>query len=214
MDYWFTADHHFYHKNIIKHAKRPFDLEDEPSMREALIEAWNAVVRPGDMVCHVGDFAWTKRIDLVDKLIEQLHGQIHIVYGNHDERGVKESKKFASAGYYNEVKVLFGPTAMGPIPLVTSEQLIVLLHYSMEIWNKSHYGSWHLYGHSHDGLAPNLARKSFDVGVDATAKRIAFNEKRETLDPMDYRPINFDEVAEIMRQHRWWRPIDHHKKKQ
>lgn len=33
-----------------------------------------------------------------------------------------------------------------------------------EVWNKSHYDSWHLFGHSH-GRLPALG-KSLDVGVD------------------------------------------------
>ena len=34
----------------------------------------------------------------------------------------------------------------------------------MRVWNKSHYGSWELYGHSHGTLEP--IGKQLDVGVD------------------------------------------------
>ena len=204
MNYWFTGDTHWYHKNIIKHAKRPFALDDISSMNEALIEAWNIVVNPGDVVYHVGDFAWTDSVDLVEELIKQLNGQIHIVYGNHDRKGVRKATGFASARDYKEIKIPIGND---------EKQVICLFHYSCRVWNKSHHGSWHLYGHSHDSLAPNLATKSFDVGVDAIARRFAIKAGRETLDYHDFRPINFDEVAEIMKEHRWWKPIDHHKEK-
>ena len=185
MNYWFTGDHHFYHNNIRIHAKRPFD--SEPEMRASLIEAWNAVVAPKDEVRHVGDFAWTDKIELVEELIRQLNGKIHIVYGNHDtKKGVKRAKGFASAERADEIEVLL-PNG--------EKQFIYLHHYSCEVWNKSHWGSWHLYGHSHDSLAPNLTRRSFDVGIDAVAARLAFAAGREKQ-AMDYRPMNFDEVAD------------------
>ena len=37
-------------------------------------------------------------------------------------------------------------------------------HYSMQVWNKSHHGSIHLFGHSHGSLK-GIGR-SMDVGID------------------------------------------------
>jgi calcineurin-like phosphoesterase family protein len=34
----------------------------------------------------------------------------------------------------------------------------------MRVWPRSHYNSWHLFGHSHGKLEP--VGKSWDVGVD------------------------------------------------
>jgi hypothetical protein len=31
-------------------------------------------------------------------------------------------------------------------------QPIVLCHYAMRVWNRSHHGAWHLYGHSRGNL--------------------------------------------------------------
>ncbi len=31
-------------------------------------------------------------------------------------------------------------------------QPIVICHYAMRVWNRSHHGAWHLYGHSHGNL--------------------------------------------------------------
>lgn len=41
---------------------------------------------------------------------------------------------------------------------------IVLNHYSMRTWNKSHRGSYHLFGHSHGKISTYF--RSFDIGVD------------------------------------------------
>jgi calcineurin-like phosphoesterase family protein len=42
--------------------------------------------------------------------------------------------------------------------------LVVLFHYAMRVWNRSHRGAWHLFGHSHGQLQPE--GRSCDVGVD------------------------------------------------
>ena len=52
-------------------------------MNETLIENWNKVVKPGDVVYHLGDTI----LNDTDKGIEymrRLNGQIFLIYGNHD----------------------------------------------------------------------------------------------------------------------------------
>ncbi len=48
--------------------------------------------------------------------------------------------------------------------LVVDHRMLVLFHYSLRVWNRSHFGSLSLYGHSH-GTLPGTAA-SCDVGVD------------------------------------------------
>ena len=84
---WFTADTHFGHKNIIRYCQRPFvDVEE---MNRALIENWNSVVSPDDLVFHLGDFSvggaaeWTS-------LLNKLNGEIFLILGNHDMNNVDQ----------------------------------------------------------------------------------------------------------------------------
>jgi hypothetical protein len=37
----------------------------------------------------------------------------------------------------------------------------VLCHYAMRVWNRSHHGAWHLYGHS-QGESPRNTHGAFD----------------------------------------------------
>src|SRR5690606_36562794 len=68
---WFTSDHHFGHANIIKFCNRPYADADE--MDRALVEKWNDVVGPDDMVFHLGDFTLGGGI-VAERYFRQLQG--------------------------------------------------------------------------------------------------------------------------------------------
>ena len=72
------------------------------------------------------------------------------------------------------------------------KRLIVLSHYAMRVWNSSHHGSWHLYGHTHGELEDLPNSLSFDVGVDCH----------------DFYPISYDEVKTIMSRKNWVSPVN------
>jgi len=153
---WFTADTHFGHRKIIKYANRPFNSVKE--MDEALINNWNRVVKPHDTVYHLGDFSLATN---VDKYFGRLLGMICVVPGSHDWKWTKRVRTFRSADR-SYIKVL------PPLITVTVElgqrTPIVLCHYAMRIWDKSHFNSWQLFGHSHGML--KTTGKQYDVGVD------------------------------------------------
>jgi calcineurin-like phosphoesterase family protein len=53
---WVTSDQHFAHAKIIRYANRPYASAAEMDMD--LIQKWNSVVAPGDIVLHLGDFCF------------------------------------------------------------------------------------------------------------------------------------------------------------
>jgi len=64
------------------------------NMTDALTDNWNAVVRPGDTVYHIGDFCLCRWANLTPFELEQnLNGKIVHIVGNHDRmnkvRGLK-----------------------------------------------------------------------------------------------------------------------------
>ena len=79
---WITSDHHFNHTKIIEYCDRPFDSTSD--MNEYMIAKWNSVVRPDDMVLHLGDFALGMNEEEVTALVSKLHGTITLVRGNHE----------------------------------------------------------------------------------------------------------------------------------
>lgn len=160
---WFTSDTHFDHANILKYTNRPFSSVDE--MNDVLVSNWNFLVKPGDVVYHLGDFAFHRHAEFANR----LSGNIVLVEGSHDRMSAKERKAFTWVGPRHDVKV--------------DDHEITLSHYAMRTWPKSHYGTWHLYGHSHGNLPP--MGKSFDVGVDAWGLRpISIDQVKEKMDTL------------------------------
>lgn len=142
-----TADHHFGHANIIRHTGRPFANADE--MNRRMVEAWNAVVRPDDVVYHLGDLFWSETVTRA--VLPRLRGTIHLLLGNHDKRW--KPQRF--------VDIVIEPL----IKLIAVDGVrVVLCHYPLLTWPGAHHGTWHFHGHSH-GKIPNTGRR-VDVGVD------------------------------------------------
>lgn len=189
---WFTSDTHFGHKKVIEYCNRPFSSVEE--MDETLIKNWNSRVGQRDTVYHLGDVGWHRGKDL-ERLLNRLNGDVHLVYGNHDKEIRKDGNLqacFASCRDFAEVYVQ-DPDAKGKFGNRKERQKIVLCHFALRVWNKSHHGSWSLYGHSHGSLPDDPRLLSMDVGVD----------------PNDYFPVSYEEVKRKMLAKRW-EPVDRH----
>ena len=156
MTIFFTSDTHFFHSNIIKYCKRPFQNSTEQN--ETIIKNWNSIVAEHDSVYHLGDFSFGNR-NLSSWIASRLNGHIFLLLGNHDKKGKLpiENDKLQILGQYHELKI---KTDI----MKNKHQLIVLCHYPFEVWNKKHYGSLHVHGHSHGNVPSKPGR--LDVGMD------------------------------------------------
>lgn len=156
-DIWFTADHHFGHRLMVK--MRGFESGLE--MDKELISRWNSRVKKGDTVIHLGDVALCSK-RRASEIIGNLNGKITLVRGNHDKTADSTACRglFESVHDALEVRVrVNNPLARKGHPL-----RIWLFHYPCESWPASYWGTIHLHGHSH-GNARKLRRR-LDVGVD------------------------------------------------
>lgn len=81
IEYWFSSDLHFSHKNIIKYTNRPF--ENVEQMNTSLINNHNNVVKQGDGVVFLGDIAFTNDYH-ANTMLDAMNGDKYLVIGNHD----------------------------------------------------------------------------------------------------------------------------------
>jgi len=194
-DTFFTSDTHFGHAAILtpEYNNRPF--ESVEAMDESLIEGWNQRVKPGDLVYHLGDFAFHKREKMLE-ILSRLNGRKFFVRGNHDKDFAKALKSVAGTSqakgidgfeWYKEIKI--------------NKQRIVLFHFPIHAWHRMNGGSWHLHGHSHGNLKDDGIRRRIDVGVDSVGRYLAPH--------FDYSPISLDEVGMVMAS-RDMVQVDHH----
>lgn len=124
-----TSDHHFFHGNIIKYCNRPFASYQE--MNDYMIEKWNEVVQEGDIVLHLGDFAFRGKANLIRP---QLNGKIILVRGNHD-LSVSESDGFIII----EGNLVIGNVIFSHRPLEKEDILEGFINVHGHIHNKTSY---------------------------------------------------------------------------
>ena len=212
---WFFSDPHFFHKNLCRGtSKWPDklkaagdslgaqnmlerelrDFDDEIQMTDHIIDSINQRVGEDDVLFCLGDWAFGG----TNKIYNAAHrincNTLHLILGNHDKE-IRENR--------GNIQSIFNSVSES-VDVYIQGQHIVLYHYSQRIWNKSHRGSWMLYGHSHGHLPEyvnedGIPYKTMDVGVDAIYKKFG-----------EYRPISFVELKEIM-ETRVPTKIDHHR---
>ena len=158
MSYFFTADEHYFHTNIIKYCNRPFKSVEE--MDDTIITNHNKVVTDSDYVIHAGDFT-LKSSGIASNYISKLSGHHVFLRGSHD---------YWIPSHHHEIW-----------EVQIKDQYIVVCHYAMRTWARSHYNSWNLHGHSHGTLESQ--GKQYDIGVDNN----------------NFYPVAFDDIVKIMK---------------
>ncbi len=128
-------------------------------MNHTIISRHNELVTPQDHTIHCGDFT-LRNEKFAQSIIKQLNGTHTFLIGSHDywlkKKGLQIWEKTIEGTH------------------------IVACHYAMHVWPRSHFNSWHVFGHSHGRL--NLSGKRYDVGVDNTG----------------FYPVSYGSLVEIM----------------
>lgn len=212
---FFTADLHISHGNIIKYCNRPFltDLDrkaladlggawgrersDWRITREAvemmdntIIDNINDTVGENDILWTLGDFAFIKHdtYNACKKIRDRIRCRtVNHIWGNHDDYSIRS--------VFNEVHDMSS--------IWVGKRKVIMCHYAMAIWDKSHHGAYMLYGHSHGTAEPWLdkvmpGRRSMDVGIDNAAKILGY-----------YKPFSFEEIDTILKN-KTGVVVDHH----
>jgi calcineurin-like phosphoesterase family protein len=186
---WFTSDHHFGHEKIIQYVDRPYACAAE--MDDRLIEHWNDAVSPLDTVYHLGDFSLAD-IKYVFPLIFRLNGRIKLIPGGHD-KWLSDYHKFQiDLGVKFEILPPLTEIKIQDVPFV-------LCHYPLLSWEASHYGSYHLHGHTHNTIGVLGISGDKQLPPKASGGR---NGKRLDVgvDCHKYRPIEFLEIIHMFQE--------------
>jgi calcineurin-like phosphoesterase family protein len=140
-------------------------------MDEILINNWNSKVSNEDLVYHLGDFCMGDP----NKYLDRLNGTISFIRGSHDKK-IKYCKKIKEINDMKTINI--------------DGNVIILCHYCLKTWPRSHYNTIHLFGHSHGHLKEE--GKSLDVGVDShNFSPLSLNE---VITIMKNKPDNFNFV--------------------
>ena len=160
-EFFITSDEHYGHASIIQFCNRPFTSTEE--MQETLIERHNKKVpnKKSYLTLHAGDMFWrTVPGKLASDILARLNGRHAFLYGNHDEL-IEANEDF----FRSRFEWIRGRNKENTSHSVHfNKKLLVISHFAQRVWQNSHKGSWHVYGHSH-GEIPDVG-KSFDIGVD------------------------------------------------
>lgn len=149
-----VSDFHFYHWNIVRYCNRKpsswtrgfLDVEE---MNEFIIQTHNDIVKPGDKVINLGDFALCKFFSEVEAVFKQLNGSCMLITGNHDHHSAETRKRlnrlaFSSISDHN---ILF-------------DNKVLLSHRPVD---NPRYPNIH--GHTHDKCLPD--KMYFNACVEA-----------------------------------------------
>jgi calcineurin-like phosphoesterase family protein len=83
------ADTHFCHEAAVSfNGRAQQGWHDWEEMNKELVYRWNQVVRPQDIVWHLGDVALCggdpEKLAALDSVLMAIHGELRLVLGNHD----------------------------------------------------------------------------------------------------------------------------------
>lgn len=175
MDY-FASDFHLGHNKDFIFKNRGFSsCEDHDKV--CLSELSKLTSK--DTLYYLGDYSFHNCIiDILDTIIFTC--KVVFITGNHDKLILKNRK------YFPERWVFSGPL----FDYKNKDINITLCHYPMRVWNKSHFDSWHLYGHLHQKT--DFGGKTLNVTIDNTDKFLLSLD--EVVEFMKNREHNYDYI--------------------
>lgn len=184
-------------------------------MNDTILDRINEAVGKKDRLWILGDFAVRSTPARMAEFRERIRCKdVRIVWGNHDERPAL--RKLFQACYdavmvfipaegksrtEDEVQDGLADGTLGSREVRRMDR-VYLSHYAHVVWQASHKGVFHLYGHSHGNLEPWREKTipsalAFDVGVDVH----------------EFRPWSWEEIKALLTEKQGRMPphaVDHH----
>lgn len=205
MAIWFSSDTHLLHRLVAEH--RGFSGSEEHD--ETVIARWNATVRPGDLVWHLGDVGLGNETRVLEQAA-RLNGRKQLVTGNHDPcwPGHRDARKHQRRW----LEVFESVQAFAKIRLDGRTVLLSHMPYDGDHVGEDRHtqfrlrdeGAWLLHGHTHqpDRLGPyprflSVASAGGPFGEAQPRGR----QVHIGLDAWDLRPASEADVLSVIREH-------------
>lgn len=168
IDFFITSDTWFGRPQILEIARRSSfsSIED---MNEKLIKNWNKQVKKGDVVFHLGNFAWDPHT--ARTVLKRLNGEITFLVGNSDDALLEVEHEFDNITVLDDQIV--------ELPQFDS----IICHYPLEVWNGKSSGTIHFHGHT--------------VFSHKTDLRYA-NRVNVCIDFWNYSPLKFSTIKDFI----------------
>lgn len=187
MNTWFTSDLHFGHRNMVNWRNmRGCNFADADEMNEFIIERYNSVVEPEDVVYLLGDLVMGTIADNLP-LLKRLNGTKFSTIGNHDRPFDCKPHRYQEwIDKYQEVGVKFVSDFMW----CDSFGSFSASHFpfSGDHTDRERFldrrpvdkGQWLVHGHVHEAWRVN--GRQINVGVDV----------------WDFEPVSLEQIQNIM----------------
>jgi len=139
------SDTHFNHANILKFQDKNgqffrgklFDTVQE--MNETMIENWNKIVTPQDIIYHLGD-VYFSGIEEVRKIFNRLNGKKRLIVGNHDD-----IKQIAKENWFQKIQMW----------RIFAEEKLILTHVPIHPSALEFRNLINVHGHIHQNVSPD-----------------------------------------------------------
>lgn len=196
---YFISDTHFSHANIIKYCDRPY--KDTTQMDIDIIHKWNSVVKPNDIVWHLGDFAFFSKKDYerIYKIIQKLNGNINLLLGNHDRHISNDIVFWMSLGFkkvWDSPFLFMDDYILSHEPIISKNGIDLTYHSKLKNIHGHIHNSFEKYlklskeeqeksdlRNSEFGHIPDITKHSFNVSIEV----------------IDYKPILFETIIEKLK---------------
>lgn len=143
---FFISDTHFGDKEVLNFDKKTRPFKKIGYHDHTIIENWNKIVSPKDIVWHLGDVAFRKGSL---RIIPKLNGIKKLILGNHDRYHISCYTKYFSQ-IYGSYKF---------------KKDFLLTHFPIKVWRRENI-KYNIHGHLHDHYnGPKLDKRYINVSA-------------------------------------------------
>lgn len=202
---WFSSDTHFLHAMVAK--LRGFAGSEEHD--EAVIARWNQLVRPVDLVWHLGDVGLANETRVLERAA-RLNGRKQLVTGNHDPcwAGHRDARKhqrrwldvFESVQAFAKIRLGGGTVLLSHMPY-EGDHAGEDRHAQFRLRDE---GAWLIHGHTHmrNRLGPNPRYlTTVDPATGGGISRPLGREVHAGLDAWDLAPASEAQITGIISEY-------------